>query len=336
LILASGYFSFRGIRREIAIARLQSEFVSAVSHEFRTPLTSIRQLSHMLHGGRVGSDERRAQYYAVLVRESERLNRLVERMLGFGRADAGKFRLEPLDARDLARAVVADFTGQASNRVIDVDLSSSACPLRADREMLSLAFWNLLDNAVKYSPDGRPVRVHVEPRDGRVAIADLPGVKFGFMSMHPDSKRIAYLAGEDEEEVWVLENLPAASDNAGSGEAVEARPRPLGGGARCRPGLGSTHPVTPRFPRALSGSRAVPGSPGGPLRPGLRPAGARRRGPPRVLQGHRPSPLNFGRDPHSAQSKPAGNPIASKGSMRAVTSPVSARATALAGTYNVV
>ncbi|BCS35279.1 hypothetical protein TBR22_A45060 [Luteitalea sp. TBR-22] len=171
LILASGYFTFRGIRREIAIARLQSEFVSAVSHEFRTPLTSIRQLSHLLHGGRVSSDERREQYYAVLVRESERLNRLVERMLGVGRADAGRFRFEAVDARDIARAVVADFTGQAGARSIDVSVSEAACPLRADREMLSLALWNLLDNAVKYSPDSEPVRLDVAPRDGRVAIA---------------------------------------------------------------------------------------------------------------------------------------------------------------------
>ena len=171
LILASGYFTFRGIRREIAIARLQSEFVSAVSHEFRTPLTSIRQLSHMLHGERVASDERRAQYYAVLVRESGRLNRLVERMLGVGRADAGKFRFEPVDARDLARDVVTDFTSQTGDREIDVTTSSSACPLRADREMLSLALWNLLDNAVKYSSEAEPVRVDVASRDGRVAIA---------------------------------------------------------------------------------------------------------------------------------------------------------------------
>jgi signal transduction histidine kinase len=171
LILVSGYFTFRGIRRELAVARLQSEFVSAVSHEFRTPLTSIRQLSHMLHGGRVSSDERRAQYYAVLVRESERLNRLVERMLGVGRADAGKFRFEPVDARDIARAVVAEYTGHAGARTVDVTVPGTACPLRADREMLSLALWNLLDNAVKYSPDPEPVRVGVASRDGRVAIA---------------------------------------------------------------------------------------------------------------------------------------------------------------------
>jgi signal transduction histidine kinase len=171
LILASGYFTFRGIRREVAIARLQADFVSAVSHEFRTPLTSIRQLSHLLHTGRVQDDERREQYYGVLVREAERLHRLVERLLSFGRAEAERFRFESVDACHLARAVVTEFSQQTVTRPIDVSTPSSPCPLRADREMLELALWNLLDNAVKYSSDAEPVRVDVAPRDGGVAIA---------------------------------------------------------------------------------------------------------------------------------------------------------------------
>lgn len=170
LILASSYLTFRGIRREIAMARLQSDFVSAVSHEFRTPLTSIRQLSHMLHTGRVSSEARRDQYYAVLVRESERLHRLVERMLGIGRADAGRFRFEPLDAVALVQKVVSDFATQAATASIDVDVSRP-CPIRGDEEMLALALWNLLDNAVKYS-DGSPrVQVDVTTRDHLAVIA---------------------------------------------------------------------------------------------------------------------------------------------------------------------
>jgi signal transduction histidine kinase len=233
LILASGYFTFRGIRREIAVARLQSEFVSAVSHEFRTPLTSIRQLSHMLHAGRVSSDERRTHYYAVLVRESERLNRLVERMLGFGRADAGKFRFESVDACDLTRAVVADFTGQAGSRVIDVSSSSSPCPLRADREMLSLALWNLLDNAVKYSSDAEPVRVDVAPRDGRVAIA----VQDQGVGIPPQDQRRIF-------ERFVRGSTDRVADTAGSGlglALVERVVRAHGGSVELtsEPGRGS-------------------------------------------------------------------------------------------------
>ena len=163
LILGSSYFTFRGIQRELAIARLQSEFVSAVSHEFRTPLTSMRQLSHMLLEGRVISDDRRGQYYEVLVRESERLHRLVERLLSFGRAEAGagRYRFESLDAGDLVRTVMTNFQRHAGGWSLEISTPSTPCPLRADREMLALALWNLLDNAMKYSPECRTIWVEL-------------------------------------------------------------------------------------------------------------------------------------------------------------------------------
>jgi signal transduction histidine kinase len=171
LILGSSYFTFRGIRRELATARLQSDFVSAVSHEFRTPLTSIRQLSHMLHGGRVIDDDRRPQYYEVLVRESERLHRLVERLLSFGRAEAERYRFESVDACDLARTVAAEFQPHAEGWRLELSTPAAPCRLRADREMLSLALWNLLDNAMKYSPERRTIWIEVASNGAHVAIA---------------------------------------------------------------------------------------------------------------------------------------------------------------------
>ena len=234
LILASGYFTFRGIRREIATARLHSEFVSAVSHEFRTPLTSIRQLSHMLRSGRVASDERRGQYYEVLVRESERLHRLVERLLRIGRADAGKFQVEPLDARDLARAVVDDFVAQPGAHAVDVQATAAACLLRADRDMLSLALWNLLDNAVKYSPGGGQVRVDVTRHDGRVAMA----VQDQGVGIAPDDQRRIF-------ETFVRGSADRVAETSGSGlglALVDRVVRGHGGSVTLasEPGRGST------------------------------------------------------------------------------------------------
>jgi signal transduction histidine kinase len=173
LILGSSYFTFRSIRREMAVTRLQAEFVSAVSHEFRTPLTSMRQLSHMLLEGRVISDERRGQYYEVLVRESERLYRLVDRLLSFGRAEAGAWpcRAEPVEAGDLVRAVTTEFQRCAGDWRLEVSTPSTPCPIRADRELLSLAVWNLLDNAMKYSPDCRTIRIDLSQDGTRVSIA---------------------------------------------------------------------------------------------------------------------------------------------------------------------
>jgi signal transduction histidine kinase len=173
LILGSGYFTFRGIQRELAAARLQSEFVSAVSHEFRTPLTSMRQLSEMLSKGRVISEDRRQQYYDVLTRESERLHRLVERLLNFGRTEAGaaRYHLEPVELGELIRAVAGEFQRQAEHCQVEVSVDAAPCRIRGEREMLSLALWNLLDNAMKYSPECRTVWISLSRNGAQAAIA---------------------------------------------------------------------------------------------------------------------------------------------------------------------
>ncbi len=173
LILASTYFTFRGIHRELAVSRLQSEFVSAVSHEFRTPLTSMRQLSEMLSKGRVISEDRRQQYYEVLSRESERLHRLVEGLLNFGRAEAGaaRYHMEPVELGDLVRAVAAEFEREAESFRVELALDGGPCPVRGEPDLLSLALWNLLDNAKKYSPDCRTAWVSLSRRGSRAEIA---------------------------------------------------------------------------------------------------------------------------------------------------------------------
>jgi signal transduction histidine kinase len=173
LVLAGGYFTFRGIYRELAVARLQSDFVSAVSHEFRTPLTSLRQLSEMLATGRLVGEERRQLYYEALAADSGRLQRLVEELLNFGRMETGamRYRLDPLDAAEVVRAVAADFERQPGGGRVELSMPDMPCPIRGDRDALALAVWNLLDNAFKYSPENPAVRVQVARNGTRVAIA---------------------------------------------------------------------------------------------------------------------------------------------------------------------
>lgn len=84
LLWGAVYFMARAIRRESEVAQLQSDFVAAVSHEFRSPITAVRQLSEMLEMGQVPSEERRQKYYSVLAGEAHRLQRLVEGLLHFG------------------------------------------------------------------------------------------------------------------------------------------------------------------------------------------------------------------------------------------------------------
>ena len=175
LALATGsYFIVRSLQRERAVAALQTDFVSAVSHEFRTPLTSLCQLSEMLAAGRIVADPERAQSYAILVRESRRLDRLVESLLDFGRLEAGThaYRVERLAAADLVAQVVAEFRASPSAAGFTIDLvQEDDAVVRVDRESLGLALRNMLDNAVKYSGDGRTVQVRTGRENGSVTIS---------------------------------------------------------------------------------------------------------------------------------------------------------------------
>jgi signal transduction histidine kinase len=173
-LIAGAYFIARAVRRDLEVSRMQSDFVSAVSHEFRSPLTSIRQLSELLAEGRVASQDRRQIYYNTLVSETTRLQRLVEALLNFGRMEAGvrKYRFEEMDAASLVERVVAEFGPQvaASGRHIELLGAADVCPIDADPDALSVALRNLVDNALKYSPGCPTVWVQWGTENAHVAI----------------------------------------------------------------------------------------------------------------------------------------------------------------------
>jgi len=174
---------WRLMARELAVARLQADFVAAVSHEFRTPLTSLHHVTELLEeddGLPPGPErERRKAFYAVLARNTERLHRLVESLLDFSRMETGRkpWKLEPMDASVLVADVAREFQKQVEPLGVRIDLAvdpSEALRLRADRAALGHALWNLLDNAVKYSPEPRPVHMSVarHPRGIAISVSD--------------------------------------------------------------------------------------------------------------------------------------------------------------------
>ena len=130
-----GYLTLRTVRKEMEVARLKSEFVSAVSHEFRSPVTGIRQLAEILLRGQP-SEERRRQYYELIGHESDRLARLVENVLDFSRMEEGRkeYRLEPLEAGAWLRAVVEEFRAEvAAARLLPGGRPAGAAALAARR-----------------------------------------------------------------------------------------------------------------------------------------------------------------------------------------------------------
>jgi signal transduction histidine kinase len=168
------YFIGRAIRREAEVQHMQSNFVSTVSHEFRSPITTMRQLSEMLAFNRVSSEERRQIYYETLVKETTRLQRLIEGLLNFGRMEAGarQYQFEELDAATLVERVVSEFELHiaSAGKSIETARVESPCLIDADPDAISVALRNLLDNAVKYSPDQPTVWVECGVERQRVAI----------------------------------------------------------------------------------------------------------------------------------------------------------------------
>jgi signal transduction histidine kinase len=175
LLGGSAYFTLRGFYRELAVSRMQADFVAAVSHEFRTPLASVRHLSDLLVSGRMTSDQDRQQSYAILARESERLETLVDNLLDFGRLESGsyQYRMRPVEAPALVAECIEAFRPdvEARGHRVDFTLDASNVVINADREALARAIWNLLDNAVKYSPGAEIVRVSLRQRSEGVALS---------------------------------------------------------------------------------------------------------------------------------------------------------------------
>jgi signal transduction histidine kinase len=169
LVALACYAMARGVLRETAAGQLQSDFVSAVSHEFRSPLTSLRQLTELLAEGRIHDESRRRRYFSVLQQETERLHQLVEDLLDFGRMDAGRrqYRLEPLDFSELVRDGIEEYQNHATANGHHIEVTSESHKLlvEADREALRRVVRNLLENAVKYSPDATTVWVETDCED---------------------------------------------------------------------------------------------------------------------------------------------------------------------------
>ena len=175
MVVGGGYFMLRAVAKELAVARQQNEFVAAVSHEFRTPLTSLRQFTDLLQDDDALPAEKRRTFYQAQARATARLQGLVESLLDFGRMEAGAqpYRRNEMDVAEWVREVAADFGREAADRgfTVETSVAEDLGTAAADRDAITRALWNLLDNAVKYSGDSRTVWVRAERRDGEVAIA---------------------------------------------------------------------------------------------------------------------------------------------------------------------
>ena len=152
--------------------QLKSEFVSMVSHEFRTALVGIQGFSELLMDGSSGPDEVKA-LATDINSDAQRLNRMIGEMLDLDRMEAGKVRLspKPVDLNGLVRDVVTRARASTESHQITTELDEALPIISADPDRLIQVISNLVNNAVKYSPDGGDVNVSTAVQDGHVRVA---------------------------------------------------------------------------------------------------------------------------------------------------------------------
>ncbi|MDA2924009.1 HAMP domain-containing histidine kinase [Acidobacteria bacterium AH-259-L09] len=158
-------FTVHAAAHEVELSRMKSEFVSNVSHDLKTPLALIRMFGETLETGLVQDEAKRQEFYRIIRKESERLTHLINNVLDFSKVDAGRkeYTFEEADVVEIVRNTVEAYKFHIRDLGFTVDnqLPSDPVIARVDQDAISQALLNLLDNATRYSEEGKYIGVRV-------------------------------------------------------------------------------------------------------------------------------------------------------------------------------
>ena len=164
----------RVVRREVELGRIQNDFIAAVSHEFKSPIASIRLLMERITTGRLRTPESASEYYAAISREAVRLERLVNRLLEWQQIQAGhkRYSFSPASLTAIAVTAIEEMRPQAEAKGITLETSfeEPLAKVSTDEAALTDAIENLIDNAIKYSPSGTKIAVSCTSTDHQACV----------------------------------------------------------------------------------------------------------------------------------------------------------------------
>ncbi len=173
--LFGAYLLWRDVRREVQVAEMRSRFVSAVSHELKTPLTAIRMFAETLQMGRQIDSDTQSQYLDTIVNESERLTRLLNNVLDFSKIERGgkTYRREDHCLAEVieATARAMQYPLEQQRFTLSVEVEEDLPMARVDRDAIEQAILNLLDNAMKYSGESRDIALKLRSENGEAVIS---------------------------------------------------------------------------------------------------------------------------------------------------------------------
>jgi signal transduction histidine kinase len=173
LLMGAGMIlTYRSVARELALAKLKSDFVSNVSHELRTPLALIRLYAETLELGRISNSGKQQEYYEIIRKESERLTSLINNILDFSRIESGKkeYNFRETDVADLVRDTLEAYRFEIEQNGFQFEqkIASDVPPLLIDREAIARSLLNLVNNALKYSLNDKYLGINLYRDHGTV------------------------------------------------------------------------------------------------------------------------------------------------------------------------
>jgi signal transduction histidine kinase len=164
----------RAFRRQMKLTRLRNDLVATVSHELKTPLSSIRLLVDTLLDEQELDEQRVREYLELMAKENKRLSRLIDNFLAFSRMERNKHAFEFAEVRvaDIIEAAVDVVRERfdAPGCQLEVEVAPDLPPIDADADAIVTVLLNLLDNAYKYSPDEKQVVLRAYAQDGNVCL----------------------------------------------------------------------------------------------------------------------------------------------------------------------
>lgn len=165
----------RDVTHEREVNRIKTDFISMASHELRTPLTAVLGFAELLLSRASGLSEEQRKWLDTICKESKRLSDIVEDLLNVSHIEAGRLSLnaEPVTVALLAETIMDQLRPGNPAHTLTVDIPQGIPDILADKAKLHQVMFNLLENAVKYSPNGGPiiVRATKSPHDNGVMVA---------------------------------------------------------------------------------------------------------------------------------------------------------------------